>query len=56
MTQRPVPRSFDVFFDVFFNGWVNNRGAGDLRRYRAHYVVIVMIREDISNGHPKDYY
>ena len=24
------------------NGWVNNRDAGDLRRYRAHYYVIVM--------------
>ena len=27
---------------VWINGWVNNRDAGDLRRYRAHYVVIVM--------------
>ena len=25
------------------NGWVNNREAGDFRRYRAHYDVIVMI-------------
>ena len=25
------------------NGWVNNREAGDLRRHRAHYDVIVMI-------------
>ena len=24
------------------NGWVNNREAGDLRRHRAHYGVIVM--------------
>ena len=24
------------------NGWVNNREAGDLRRFRAHYDVIVM--------------
>ena len=24
------------------NGWVNNRNAGDLRRHRAHYDVIVM--------------
>ena len=24
------------------NGWVNNREAGDLRRRRAHYNVIVM--------------
>ena len=28
---------------VWINGWVNNREAGDLRRYRAHYDVIVMI-------------
>ena len=27
------------------NGWVNNREAGDLRRYRAHYDVIVMHTE-----------
>ena len=34
---------FDVFFDLrLSNGWVNNREAGDLRRYRAHYDVIVM--------------
>ena len=25
------------------NGWVNNREAGDLMRYRAHYDVIVMV-------------
>ena len=24
------------------NGWVNNREAGDLRRYRGHYDVIIM--------------
>ena len=28
---------------VWINDWVNNREAGDLRRYRAHYDVIVMI-------------
>ena len=27
---------------VWIIGWVNNHGAGDLRRYRAHYDVIVM--------------
>ena len=27
---------------VWLNGWVNNREAGDLRRYRAHNYVIVM--------------
>ena len=28
---------------VWINSWVNNREAGDLRRYRAHYDVIVML-------------
>ena len=27
---------------VWIKSWVNNRNAGDLRRYRAHYDVIVM--------------
>ena len=27
---------------VWTNGWLNNREAGDLRRYRAHYDVRVM--------------
>ena len=30
------------FICVWINDWVNNREAGDLRRYRAHYDVIVM--------------
>ena len=30
---------------VWINGWVNTGEAGDLRRYRAHYVVIVMGRK-----------
>ena len=31
--QRPVTRSFEVFFDLCqINGWENNREAGDLRR------------------------
>ena len=28
---------------TWVNGWVNNRGAGDLRRHRAHYDVTVML-------------
>ena len=28
---------------VWINGWVNNREAGDLRRYHAHYDVGVMV-------------
>ena len=27
---------------AWINGWINNREAGDLRRHRAHYDVIVM--------------
>ena len=30
------------------NGWVNTREAGDLRRYRAHYDVIVMQKQSQS--------
>ena len=42
---RPVTRSFDVFFYLRLNnGWVNNRETGDLRRHRAHYDVIVIVR------------
>ena len=43
-SQRPVARNFDVFFDLRLNKWltVNNRDAGDLRRHRAHYDVIVL--------------
>ena len=42
--QRPVTRSFDVFFDLCLNKRLKkNHEAGDFRRYRAHYDVIVMI-------------
>ena len=51
--NSPVPGEFphkgqwrgDLMFSlicVWINGWVNNRKAGDLRRYCAHYDVIVM--------------
>ena len=41
--QRPVTRSFDVFFDLRLKKkFVNNREASDLRRHRAHYDVIVI--------------
>ena len=39
--QSPVTRSFDVSC-VGINGWINNREAGDLRSYCAHYDVSVM--------------
>ena len=42
-SQRPVTRSFDVFFGLRLNKrWVNNRDAGDLRRHGAHYDVMVI--------------
>ena len=34
---------------VWINGWENNREAGDLRRHRAHYDVIVMISSSMSS-------
>ena len=40
--QRPVTRSFDVFFDLR----LNNRDAGDLRRHTTHYDVTVMENEN----------
>ena len=41
--QRPVARSFDVFFDLHPNKRrVNNDEAGDLRRHRGHYDVTVI--------------
>ena len=41
--QRPVTRSFDVFFDLRLNKRLSkNREAGDLRGHRGHYDVNVM--------------
>ena len=40
--QRPVTLMFSLIW-AWINGWVNNREAGDLRRYRAHYDVTVML-------------
>ena len=36
---------------VWINGWVNNHEAGNLKRYRAHYDVIVMYLGILSQGH-----
>ena len=42
--QRPVMQSFGVFFDLRLNKRLsNNREAGDMRRYRVYYDVIVML-------------
>ena len=32
-----------LWYAPWINAWVNNREAGDLRRHRAHYDVIVML-------------
>ena len=49
-TERPVTRSFDVYFDLRpNNGWVNNHEAGDLRRNRAHRDVTVMAPRTITS-------
>ena len=45
--QRTVTRSFSLIC-VWINGWVNNRGAGDLRCYLAHYDVTVMFIPQMS--------
>ena len=43
LAKRPVTRTFDDFLIcAWINGWVDNPEAGDLRRHRAHYDVIVM--------------
>ena len=41
-TQRPVTRSFDVYFDLRPNKRLSKGEAGDLRRHRVHYDVTVM--------------
>ena len=44
-SQRPVMRSFDVFFDMRLNKRLNNNSeTGDLRRNRAYYDVVVMFK------------
>ena len=50
-TQRPVTQSSDVYFDL--RGWVNNREAGDLRRHRTHYDVIVMGMVNVKAANEK---
>ena len=43
-SQKPVMRSFDVFFDLCMNKRLSKQWWGwYLRRHRAHYEVIVMV-------------
>ena len=39
----------------WINGWINNREAGDLRRQRGHYDVIVMIWEQTQSCHDANF-
>ena len=40
---------------VWINDWVNNREAGDLRRYCAHYDIIVMVnKSSMCTGRQSD--
>ena len=49
--QRPVTQRFDVFFDLCLNKRLkNNRDAGDLRRHRVHYDVVVMQPLELGYG------
>ena len=42
--QRPLTRSFNVFFDLhLINCWVNNGEAGDLRCHHDHYDITIMM-------------
>ena len=40
---------------AWINGWANNLEAGDLRRQRAHYDVIVMLPSHHPTTHPPNY-
>ena len=51
-TQRPVTRSFDVFFYLHLNKPLSKQSkAGDLRRHWAHCDVSVMTRRVWNVGH-----
>ena len=50
--HRRIPRTkasdaelWCFFICIWINGWVNNRDADDLRRYRAYYDVTVMYKK-----------
>ena len=58
-SQRPVTRNLGVcLICAWINHWVNNREAGDLRRHRAHFDVIVkewVLQTSISYRTSLDY-
>ena len=53
-SQRSVTRSFVVFFDLRQNKRVNYREAGEFRRHRAHYdVIVVSVRVNMRKAHKR---
>ena len=49
-SQRPVARSFDVFFDLRLNKWLNKQSRGWwFETHRAQYIVTV-IHYDYPDG------
>ena len=44
LTKTSHAELWCFFIFAWINSWINNREAGDLRRHRAHYDVIVLIR------------
>ena len=61
--SRWIPRSkasdaefWYFLWSVWINGLVNNREAGDLRRYRAHYDVTVMGTGEVQAARPKKHH
>ena len=55
-SQRPMIRSFDIFFDVCLNKRLSKfRDAGDLKRHRAQYDVIVKFAIYMHSSHSSLY-
>ena len=49
-SQRPVTRSFDVFFYLRLVKRLSKQ-TSDLRRHRAHYDIIIMIPSGNTDGY-----
>ena len=49
--QRPVTALMFSLICAWTNDWANNREAGDLRRYRDYYDIIVMWKVSVNSHH-----
>ena len=49
-TKASGAELWHFFICAWINGWVNDREAGDFRRHRPHYDIIVMRPREISHG------